>query len=340
MNRSSREQPDPDAKRDEASSGKARRFRVIPTEQGLTLRNLLVRRVRELDRERAAELIRAGGVYVNRLRVRIPQVLVAPGERVTVYLEALAAEPIALERLVFVYRDPEFVVLDKPAGVPVSPVRETSVGCLSEALIRELEAEGVTRPYVGVVHRLDRGASGLVLFTIRSVANKSLHRQFREHSIRRGYRIRVRTDAAWTPPESDESGEFRCDAPLIKLHEGGVRIGDAGDSRAKPAVTRFRHVFADAVTLASGTREHLLDVQLETGRSHQIRAHAAALGCPVVGDHRYGGDLSATATESEPESESTHDRLCLHAWTLVLDHPRTGEALRFESPLPDWAQIP
>jgi RluA family pseudouridine synthase len=322
-----------------SKDGKARRFRVIPTEQGLTLRNLLVRRVRELDRERAAELIRAGGVYVNRLRVRLPQVLVAPGERVTVYLEALAAEPMALERLVFVHRDPEFVVLDKPAGVPVSPVRETAVGCLSEALIRELEAEGVTRPYVGVVHRLDRGASGLVLFTIRSIANKSLHRQFREHSIRRGYRIRVRTDVSWVPPAGNGNEEFRCDVPLIKLHEGGVRIGDPGDTRAKLAVTHFRLVFSDAISPEDGTREHLLDVQLETGRSHQIRAHAASLGCPIVGDHRYGKDL-ATSTESESESESAHDRLCLHAHTLDLTHPRTGEALHLESPLPDWAQIP
>jgi RluA family pseudouridine synthase len=310
--------------------GKARRFRVIPQEQGLTLRNLLVRRVRELDRERAAELIRAGGVYVNRLRVRLPQVLVAPGERVTVYLEALAAEPMALERLVFVHRDPEFVVIDKPAGMPVSPVRETAVGCLSEALIHELEAEGVTRPYVGVVHRLDRGASGLVMFTIRSSANKSLHRQFREHSIRRGYRIRVRTEPGRSLP-----AEFRCDAPLIKLHEGGVRIGDPGDSRAKPAVTHFRHVSSDPAT-----GEHLLDAQLETGRSHQIRAHAAALGCAVIGDHRYGGATSESASESESEPESAHDRLCLHAWTLDLAHPRTGAPLHLESPLPEWARAP
>jgi RluA family pseudouridine synthase len=313
---------------------KARRFRVIPQEQGLTLRNLLVRRVRELDRDRAAALIRAGGVYVNRLRIRLPQVLVAPGERVTVYLEALAAEPIAPERLVFIHRDPEFVVLDKPAGLPVSPVRETSVGCLSEALIHELEAEGVTRPYVGVVHRLDRGASGLVMFTIRSVANKSLHRQFREHRIQRGYRIRVRTDAAWVPPSD---GEFRCELPLIKLHEGGVRIGDPGDSRAKPAVTHFRHVFREPTPTANGTREHLLDVRLETGRTHQIRAHAASLGCPVVGDHRYGRD---PAPPSESEPESGHDRLCLHAWTLDLAHPHTGEPLHLESPLPDWARVP
>ena len=313
----------------------------------MTLRNLLVRRVRELDRERASELIRAGGVYVNRLRIRLPQILVAPGERVTVYLEALAAEPMAPDELRFVHRDPDFVVLDKPAGVPVSPVRETAVGCLSEALIRELKAEGVTRPYVGVVHRLDRGASGLVMFTIRSVANKSLHKQFSEHSIRRGYRIRVRADANWVPPAGvGESGEFRCDTPLIKLREGGVRIADPSDSQAKSAVTHFRHVFADVVT--SGTREHLLDARLETGRSHQIRAHAASLGCPVVGDHRYGHDLAASpggpralgGGEAQPEPESAHDRLCLHAWTLDLTHPRTGAALRFESRLPDWAELP
>jgi RluA family pseudouridine synthase len=318
---------------------KARRFRVIPQEQGMSLRNLLVRRVRELDRESAAELIRAGGVYVNRLRIRLPQVLVAPGERVTVYLDALAAEPMAPDRLVFVHRDPEFVVLDKPAGVPVSPVRETAVGCLSEALIRELEAEGVSRPYVGVVHRLDRGASGLVMFTIRSVANKSLHKQFREHSIRRGYRIRVRTDATWVWPV--QSGEFRCEVPLIKLREGGVALAEPGDSRAKPAVTHFRHVSTDLAVLPSGMREHLLDARLETGRSHQIRAHAASLGCPVVGDRRYGHQLAASERQgADAESESEHDRLCLHAWTLELAHPRTGEPLRFESPLPDWARVP
>jgi RluA family pseudouridine synthase len=291
-----------------------KRFRVIPQEQGMTLRNLLIRRVRELDRESASKLIRAGGVYINKLRVRLPHILVAPGERVTVYLEALTAEPLAEELLHFVHREPDFVVLDKPAGVPVSPVRETAVGCLSEALIHQLATEGVARPYVGVVHRLDRGASGLVLFTTRGVANKSLHKQFVEHTIRRGYRIRVRPNpGAGTPPD-----EFRCEAPLVKLREGGVKIAEPGASGAMTAVTRFRRV-----------SEELLDVELETGRTHQIRAHAAHLGFPIVGDHRYG---NATADE--------HERLCLHAWTLDFAHPQTGAAMHFEAPLPDWAQVP
>lgn len=309
-----------------------KRFRVIPQEQGTTLRNLLVRRVRELDRESATRLIRAGGVYVNKLRVRLPQVLVATGERVTVYLDALAAQALEPERLSFVHRDPDFVILDKPAGVPVSPVRETAVGCLSEALIHALEAEGITRPYVGVVHRLDRGASGLVLFTIRSVANKSLHKQFVDHSIRRGYRIRVRPNADHGAPQA----ELRCDAPLVKLGEGGVAIAERGASGAMSAVTHFRHVAEVSPLDGSGPAEHVLDVELETGRTHQIRAHAAHLGFPVVGDRRYGGGATSTNTTDEHE----HERLCLHAWTLDFAHPRTGEPVHVEAPLPDWAQVP
>ncbi|MFO7564608.1 MAG: RluA family pseudouridine synthase [Enhygromyxa sp.] len=312
-----------------------KRFRVIPQEQGLTLRNLLVRRVRELDRESATKLIRAGGVYVNKLRVRLPQVLVAPGERVTVYVEALDAQPLDPERLSFIHRDPDFVVLDKPAGVPVSPVRETAVGCLSEALIHSLEAEGVARPYVGVVHRLDRGASGLVLFTIRSVANKSLHKQFVEHSIRRGYRIRVRPG----PDHGAPPAEFSCDRPLVKLREGGVAITDPGASGAMTALTHFRHVAELPPLSGAGLAEHLLDVELETGRTHQIRAHAAHLGFPVVGDRRYGEPTTAEQTDEQADADEPA-KLCLHAWTLDFAHPRTGEALHFEAPLPDWAQVP
>ncbi len=321
---------------------KPKRFRVIPQEQGTTLRNLLIRRVRELDRDSAVKLIRAGGVYVNKLRVRLPQVLVAAGERVTVYLEALDAQPFDPERLAFIHRDPDFVVIDKPAGVPVSPVREVAVGCLSEALIYKLEAEGVARPYVGVVHRLDRGASGLVLFTIRSVANRSLHKQFVEHEIRRGYRIRVRP----RPDGAAPPAEVRCDAPLVKLREGGVAIAEPGQLGAQAAVSWFRHV-AEVPPLAGvGPSEHLMDVELETGRTHQIRAHAAQLGFPVVGDRRYGGAAAAggaaaggAAADNDAEDDE-HERLCLHAWTLAFEHPQTGAALRFEAPLPDWATVP
>ena len=299
----------------------------------MTLRNLLTRRVRDLDRKQAAILIRAGGVYVNRLRVRLPQILVAPGERITVYLEALDAVPVDPQSLNFVHRSPEFVVVDKPAGVPVAPVRETAVGCLSEALIHRLESEGVTRPYVGVVHRLDQGASGLVLFTIRDIANKSLHKQFVEHRIRRRYRVRVQAE-----PRRTLEGEIRCDAPLIKRKSdkgGGVVVGKAGEAGAMEAHSRFVHVAA----LEGG--QHLFDVEIETGRTHQIRAHAAHLGFPVVGDRRYGGDpvsdAAGAAGDGEDEDEQV-EALCLHAWQLDFEHPVSEESVHLEAGLPDWAR--
>ncbi|MFV8751936.1 pseudouridine synthase [Nannocystaceae bacterium ST9] len=310
-------------------SSKPLRFRVIPVEQGLTLRSLLIRRMRDLDRESCAELIRRGGVYVNRLRIRLPQVVVAPGERITVYREALAAEPLDPAKLVFVHRERDFVVVDKPAGVPVAAVRETAVGCLSEALVSQLEREGVKRPYVGVVHRLDRGASGLVLFTIRSVANKSLHQQFREHRMGRRYRLRTfQLDAEREVPES-----ITIDTPLVRLRGGGVQLGTAGGQDAIPAVTHLSHVAR--LELGEGQIEHLWDARLETGRTHQIRAHVASIGFPIVGDHRYGPG-GRLGDEDDEDEQDPHGRLLLHAWMLDLEHPSSGAPLHFETPLPEW----
>lgn len=311
------------------------RFRVIPVEQGLSLRNLLNRRIRELDREQCAELIRRGGVYVNRLRIRLPQVLVAPGERITVYRSALDAVALDPESLVFVHREPDFVVLDKPAGVPVAATRETAVGSLGEALVARLAREGVKRPYVGVVHRLDRGASGLVLFTTRSIANKSLHQQFRDHQMQRRYRLRTLA----LDPSKPVPDAITVDTPLVRLRGGGVELGTKGSANAIPAITHLRHVgvFADG--------EHLWDAELETGRTHQIRAHVASLGFPIVGDHRYGPG-TGPSDESPPDDEvdgdgddagEAHGPILLHAWQLEFTHPTRGTALEFAAALPPWA---
>jgi 23S rRNA pseudouridine1911/1915/1917 synthase len=163
------------------------------------------------------------------------------------------------------------------------------------------------------VHRLDRGASGLVLFTIRSIANKSLHKQFVEHAIRRTYRVRVRGDL---------SGALVCATPLVEDRTGGMRPA-AGHSHGKPARTRF--VARSPALALPGTS--LVEVELETGRTHQIRVHAAVLGLPVVGDHRYGR-----------EDDDDDGRLMLHAWRLGFAHPRTGALVEVESAAPDWGR--
>lgn len=293
-------------------SPKPVRFRVVDRENGNTLVVLLARRLPGGSADAARNLIKAGAVYLGHLRVRIPGQRVVTGERVTVYPAAEADQELGPESVVFVHRDPSFVVLDKPAGIPVAQTKHSARGTLAEALRRVLSSEGVLRPYVGVVHRLDQGASGLILFTIRGVANKSLHRQFVDHTIGRTYRVLLRGDGPLTA---------RCDAPLIEKAGGGVEVAREGQARAKPATSEFRKLEARAPRDDAS----LYEVELTTGRTHQIRVHAAELGHPVVGDRRYGPDAAEDS------------RLHLHAHKLAFEHPIDGSAIALESELPPWA---
>ncbi|MBV1858538.1 MAG: hypothetical protein KUG77_09010 [Nannocystaceae bacterium] len=292
------------------------RFRVVPQEQGTALGSLVGNRLPKKSKRQGIELVKAGAVYIGHLRVRVPSTRVATGDRVTVYPEALEVEELKPDDVLdFVHRDESFVIVDKPAGVPVAATKATARGTLSEALRRKLRTEGFERPYVGVVHRLDQGASGLVLFTIRSVANKSVHRDFEHHRIERTYRVRVVGDA----PSS-----FDCDAPLIERPgTDSMQVAKSGQARAKPAQTKFRRV--EAALEIPGTS--LLQVDLVTGRTHQIRVHAAHSGFPVYGDRRYGsGDTDA-------------QRLHLHAWRLQFGHPFERDVvIDLQTKLEDWAR--
>lgn len=290
------------------------RFRVVPRERGTALGALVGDRLPGIGRREGVELVKAGAVYIGHLRVRVPSTRVDEGDRITVYPDALEIEELDPdEALRFVHRDPSFVVLDKPAGVPVAATKASARGTLSEALRRKLRAEKVERPYVGVVHRLDQGASGLVMFTIRGVANKSVHRDFESHDIARTYRVRVLGDA----PDA-----FECDAALVeKPGSDSMQVAQSGQARAKPARTVFRRV--DPVLDMPGTS--LLEVSLVTGRTHQIRVHAAHSGHPVLGDRRYG--------------DSDADRLHLHAWRLEFEHPlEEGVRMDLQTDLEPWAR--
>jgi RluA family pseudouridine synthase len=287
------------------------RFRVVPQEEGMMLGHLLARRLPGTSLEQGKSLVRAGAVYMGHLRIRVPTARVAAGERISVWTEALAEQELPVDVVNVVWRDEDVVVLDKPAGVAVAATRQSARGTLSEALRRTLEAEGVLRPYVGIVHRLDRGASGLVLFTVRSVANTSVHKQFVEHAIDRRYRVRVHGEV----PET-----YDCDAPLLEMHSGTSKVAP-GNPHSRDARTHFRRL-EPAVAIA-GTS--LVEATLETGRHHQIRVHTAHRGHAVLGDRRYG-------------SEDGAERLHLHAAHLRLTHPQDGRVIEVAAVLPEWAR--
>ncbi len=314
------------------------RFRIIAAEEGLSLRQMLPRRFDGLTTQQAGELVKAGGVYLNNVRVRIPSVRVCEGERVTVYREALAVETLDPGALEIVARGPDYAVVVKPSGVPVAATRVSARGTVSQALIHLLTREGVMRPYVGVVHGLERRASGLVLFTIRGQETRSLHAKFRSASCRRTFHARLEGEA----PELLE-----LDRPVIVSPTGGVRLAKTGSSGAP---VRFRRL---AVTTGPGDLvSSLMEVVLERGPSEQIRLSAEALGFPIAelrceptrAQERHAESAEPISTTGRGPYRGTREGdvatvLALHAGALDFTHPSSGARIQASTPAPAWARV-
>jgi 23S rRNA pseudouridine1911/1915/1917 synthase len=258
------------------------------------------------SRAAAQRLIDAGAVRVDG-EPRPKRFVLHGGERVQVGEAPAAVEPEAPQATFEIaWQDEHLLVVDKPAGVVVHPARGHRTGTLAQAL-RGLAAGGEDPDRAGIVHRLDRDTSGLLLVARTVEAYDGLRAQMRARSITREYLALVEG----RPP----AREGTIDAPLGRDRRVRTRISTDTDE-AKPAVTHFEVERA----LAHST---LLRVRLETGRTHQIRAHLLAIGHPVLGDPEYGrpGVLGL-------------ERQFLHAEHLALAHPATGAPLDVRSPLP------
>ncbi len=257
------------------------------------------------SRAAAERLIEAGSVTVDGAP-RLKSHRLAGGEQVA-FPEPeeprSTLEPQQLD-LVIPYSDEHLLVVDKPAGLLVHPVPGYDGPTLVHGLLGEVEGEG---PRPGIVHRLDRDTSGLLVVARDQRTLLRLQSQLRRRRIHRGYIALVRgRPASW---------RGTIDAPIGRDRRDPTRVSLDSDV-AKPAVTHFT-----VTELLSG--HSLLDVELETGRTHQIRVHLAAIGCPVVGDPVYGHG-----------PELGLDRQFLHAARLRFTHPWTGEEVDVSSPLP------
>ncbi len=269
-------------------------------------------------RSSIGQLIASGHVTVNGARRKAGYRL-KPGEVVTLDLpeeppeDILTPEPIPLDIL---YRDDEIVIVNKPAGLVMYPAAGHPGGTLLNGLAhlvgRLAAVGGPLRP--GVVHRLDRDTSGLVVVALTDPAYHDLVRQFRERTIEREYITIV-------------SGDIRDDEGVIDLPIGRSRYErkkmSTRSRRGKEAKTfwKVKERFGPAT---------LLQARLATGRTHQIRVHLAAMGHPVLGDRTYG---RKTRIELKRRKIPV-PRQMLHAGTLGITHPSTGERLLFRSPLP------
>jgi 23S rRNA pseudouridine1911/1915/1917 synthase len=321
-----------------SSSNSGQRLQVtVAADEGSTrLDRVLALRVAELSRSRLKALILAGQVSIKSVPVRDPAYHVAAGDTITIDVpEAAAAEPagedIALD---IVYEDDDIVVIDKPSGLVVHPAAGHETGTLVNALIAHCGASlsgigGVKRP--GIVHRLDKDTTGLMVAAKNDRAHQSLTEQFADHgrtgAMRRGYMAFV-----WGVPNRQRG---TVDAPIDRHPHAREKMAVRDSGREAVTHWEIQETFngRDGKPVAA-----LLACQLETGRTHQIRVHLAHIGHPLMGDAVYGPHFKTKANQLGPESQAALaalGRQALHAYLLVLEHPRTGELLHWEAPLPE-----
>ncbi|MCI8359727.1 MAG: RluA family pseudouridine synthase [Clostridiales bacterium] len=280
--------------------------------------DLYLTRSLDMTRSAAARLIEEGRVEVNG-RPAAKNRKVGEGERVTVFIPdpkpcAALAEEIPLDIL---YEDDCLLVVNKPKGMVVHPAPGHAGGTLVNALLAHCGDSlsgigGVQRP--GILHRIDKDTSGLLMVAKTDQAHQSLAAQIKAHSFTREYEAVVHGQV--------KADEGRVEAPIGRHPQKRKQMA-VTDRNSKPALTHYAVVAR--YPAAGGGFAHLR-LRLETGRTHQIRVHMAYIGHPVAGDPLYGPKKSAPGLEGQ----------CLHAKRVGFVHPKTGEYMEFDSPLPAY----
>jgi 23S rRNA pseudouridine1911/1915/1917 synthase len=275
-----------------------------------------------VSRARIQEWIKAGKAQVNGRVAAKAGLRLEPGDELALAMEpqpaSLAPEPGALD---VVREERDFLVLNKPAGLTVHPAPGEKHGTLvARALaayprLAELEGE---RP--GVVHRLDKDTSGLIVLALTEASRLALAGAFAEREVAKEYLA-----VAHGVPEFPTG---ICEAPIGRDPKNPTRMAVA-DKGGRPARSTWRVLWADPRGRAS-----LLAVRIFTGRTHQIRVHLAHLGHPIVGDRVYGPQAHAAWRREPPVPLRLFRRQMLHAWRLAFDHPRSGKRLVFQAPPP------
>jgi 23S rRNA pseudouridine1911/1915/1917 synthase len=300
-------------------------FSVTAEEAGQRLDAFLAERIDGWSRARLQKLIDEGDVLVGGNLTKSSH-KVRAGDEIEIELTAHQAEVFTPEDIPVsvVYEDDDLIVVNKPAGLVVHPAAGISHGTLANALAfhfaRLSKAGGATRP--GIVHRLDKGTSGLLVVAKTEAAHEHLANQFREREVFKLYRALVHGQI--------EHRQGQIDQPIARDPRNRVRMAVVRAGRPALSLYRIRETFP---------RFTLLDVELKTGRTHQIRVHLAWMKHPVVGDEVYGGGRDKTIVDATVRrAVAKLDRQFLHAAELGFRHPRTGAAMRYSAELPTELQ--
>ena len=296
-------------------------IRLEPAHAGWRLDRALAAAAPALSRERLKTLIRAGAVESSGSALRDPATKVRGDEQVRVKVPQPApahneAQDIPLN---IVFEDDHLLVVDKPAGLVVHPAAGNLDGTLVNALLHHCAGKlsgigGVARP--GIVHRIDKDTSGLLVVAKTDVAHEGLAKQFAAHSIDRRYLAMI----SGVPKATQGTVEAR----LARSSVNRKKIAVVEGGRGKHAITHWRRL--DVLREAA-----LVECKLETGRTHQVRVHMASIGHPLIGDPVYG---RSGRTHGKLLKELGFHRQALHAAELGFTHPVTKHRLSFSSPMP------
>jgi 23S rRNA pseudouridine1911/1915/1917 synthase len=294
----------------------------------------LTHHVENATRTKVRQAIDAGHVLVDGERVKASHT-VAPGERITIALPGPAPQDVQAEEipLEIVYEDEHLLVVNKPAGMVVHPAYANYSGTLVNALLYHCRSRlstlnDATRP--GIVHRLDKDTSGLMVVAKDDATHAKLAKQFADRTIEREYWAIVWGRFASAPKGAQLTGVIEASMGRSKSDRKKFAVNEEG----KHAVTEY-------AVLRQYSYLSLVRLKLRTGRTHQIRVHLHHIGHPVFGDPTYGGRRIAWGGTDKKKKEAVHallqqiDRQALHAKTIGFVHPATKVSLRFESDLPD-----
>lgn len=304
------------------------RIEVRAEEGGLRLDHILATRFPEHSRSYLQKLIRDGHVSIGMQRAKAGRTLDA-GDTIDIVfpepeISTVDPEPIPLRVL---HEDPQIIVVDKPSGLVVHPGAGVRSGTLVNALLHHCNdlsgIGGVERP--GIVHRLDKETSGVMVVAKTDTAHRDLARQFEERTVSKRYLALVWGDM------KDDAGTI--DVPIGRDTRHRVKIS-ARTSRPRQALTRYRVL--KRLTGGPGDVTFCwVEVRPETGRTHQIRVHLQMVGHSVAGDETYGGARWQQVADTERrEVLRSLGRLALHASRLEIRHPADGRPVSFEAPLP------
>ena len=295
------------------------------SQAGWRLDRALAAQLPKLSRERLKVLTKAGALTRDGQAVRDPAIKVKGDERFTLAVPDPTPAHNEPQEIAFViaYEDEHLLVVDKPAGLVVHPAAGNRDGTLVNALLHHCGGSlsgigGVARP--GIVHRIDKDTSGLLVVAKHDLAHEGLAKQFAAHSIDRRY-LAIVSDVP-------RLVEGKVDAPLARSSHDRKKIAIVGEGKGKRAVTYWRR-------LALLREAALVECRLETGRTHQVRVHMASIGHPLIGDPVYG---RARKAHRELLKSLGFHRQALHAAHLGFVHPVTKDRLSFDSALPSDMQ--